>query len=74
VASERPQRLATLGLETYQEHSICPDGALAIVSDPRYPRGGEVIKSQVDSGDPSRRGAREFRDIVARHGVEFVAS
>ena len=34
----------------------------------------EVVNSQVDSGDPSRRGAPEFREIAAKHGIEFVGS
>jgi len=32
----------------------------------------EVVNSQTDSGSPSRQGAQAFRDIAAKHGIEFI--
>jgi mannose-6-phosphate isomerase-like protein (cupin superfamily) len=32
----------------------------------------EVVSSQVDSGSASRQGAPAFKDIAAKHGIEFI--
>ncbi|NOJ50455.1 hypothetical protein [Bradyrhizobium archetypum] len=32
----------------------------------------DVVNLQVDSGNPSKKGSTSFRDIAAKHGVEFI--
>ena len=32
----------------------------------------EIVDAQVDSGSPSKAGSSRFREIAAKHGVEFI--
>jgi mannose-6-phosphate isomerase-like protein (cupin superfamily) len=32
----------------------------------------DVVKSQVDSGSASKQGSAAFKDIAAKHGIEFI--
>jgi mannose-6-phosphate isomerase-like protein (cupin superfamily) len=61
-----PHRLKNLGPGIGREMGISsPAGAFeASIAD--------VVSSQVDSGSPSRQGASAFRDIAAKHGIEFL--
>ena len=61
-----PHRLKNLGPGTGRQLGITSPAGLfeAFVA--------EVVSSQVDSGSASRQGAPAFKDIAAKHGIEFI--
>ena len=66
ASSGTPHALRNLGPDTGRQIAISsPAGVFeAFVA--------EVVSSQTDSGNPSRKAAPAFREIAAKHGIEMI--